>query len=191
MGMANPPQSVQTSLIFGFLVAFLGLFAVGVSVGIVWPLLVRNVRRLLGLPELPEPQTGIRERGRQETEVPRLWDVVARDAGTGGGGGSEPDLGRGKGKGLDLQKPSTSANRRAWDRLHVSILSPSCPDYPPGPIIRKLICRLRSRSRSPSSPPHPPMTPSRRNTCRRACGCHGRCGGAPLSPDVLLRFRFG
>ncbi|KAH9916988.1 uncharacterized protein BXZ73DRAFT_105680 [Epithele typhae] len=48
------PTTNQSGLIFGFLVAFLGLFAVGVSAGVVWPA-IRRVLATWGLVP-PDPR---------------------------------------------------------------------------------------------------------------------------------------
>ena len=151
--MSDSAQSSQSSLIFGFLVAFLGIFAIGVSGGIVWPSLRRALRRIfpwlpLGIDEDDDGGFGGGARGRDgEVEVPKLWDVVVQEVGEEGGKGKKTEIGRMEG--ASSPEPGSSNNpigpcsdschhhwaqvgisRSAWERLHASILSNTVFPWP-------------------------------------------------------------
>ena len=68
-------SSTQSSLIFGFLVAFLGIFALGVTGGIAWPHIRRTVALRFGIFQAPEDSDSTQI---HQQLIPELWDVCVR-----------------------------------------------------------------------------------------------------------------
>ena len=68
-------SSTQSSLIFGFLVAFLGIFALGVTGGIAWPHIRRTVALRFGIFQAPEDLNSMQI---HQQSIPELWDVCVR-----------------------------------------------------------------------------------------------------------------
>ena len=115
--MSDSQQSTQSTLIFSFLVTFLGIFAVGVSGGIVWPAIRRLLARTFGWPLEEVRPAGV---GGGEAELPRLWDVVLKDA------EAEGTEDGGKGKGSEKASRSSGSASLNWERLRASTSLPSC-----------------------------------------------------------------
>ena len=129
-------QSTDSTLIFGFLVAFLGLFAVGVSAGMVWPATQRRLVAM-GMTWLEDdPGGGERRREGEDNNVPKLWDVwvrpMAASTSQGEKGGDErlggDSAGEAKGKRATGSAEACGAwpHACAWERLRASTI-PSCP----------------------------------------------------------------
>ncbi|TFK92527.1 hypothetical protein K466DRAFT_223822 [Polyporus arcularius HHB13444] len=66
----------ESTLIFAFLVGFLGLFALSIVCGIIWPRARLHLHRRYGIFDVPESQ---RTRPTSHSVVPQLWDVWARE----------------------------------------------------------------------------------------------------------------
>ena len=74
--MADDGPSTESTLIFAFLVAFLGIFAVGVTGGILWPRIRASLARRFGIFQTHE-EVALAQLGHQP--MPQLWDVCVRD----------------------------------------------------------------------------------------------------------------
>lgn len=65
----------ESTLIFGFLVAFLGIFAVSITGGMIWPRIRLYLHRHFGLFDVVESQAA----SFSFNVVPELWDVRVRE----------------------------------------------------------------------------------------------------------------
>lgn len=74
--MADDGPSTESTLIFAFLVAFLGIFALGVTGGIAWPRIRRSLATRFGIFQTHE-EVVLAKIGRQP--MPQLWTVCVRD----------------------------------------------------------------------------------------------------------------
>ncbi|KAM5543484.1 hypothetical protein V8D89_002735 [Ganoderma adspersum] len=80
--MSDNGPSTESTLIFAFLVAFLGIFAVGVTGGILWPRIRASLARRFGIFQTHE-EVALAQIGHQP--MPQLWDVCVRDVVKGAG----------------------------------------------------------------------------------------------------------
>ncbi|TBU43493.1 hypothetical protein BD309DRAFT_106639 [Dichomitus squalens] len=68
--------STESTLTFGFLVAFLGIFALGITGGIAWPHLRRTLAIHFSMFRIPQDLVSI---AANEQSTPELWDVCVRE----------------------------------------------------------------------------------------------------------------
>ncbi|KAI0718710.1 hypothetical protein C8T65DRAFT_637855 [Cerioporus squamosus] len=69
-------SSNESTLIFGFLVGFLGIFALSIIGGIIWPRTRLSIHRRFGYFDIAESQG---TRSSSYSVVPQLWDIWVRE----------------------------------------------------------------------------------------------------------------